>query len=569
MLQLISGKYYGESDLNESEGRGIVYSNFSYYSNIKLGIGTLKPVDSSGLVKSYVFDYTNKIPKDIQSGFAIVRTGDGEIMNQLKIFLSFGIDAYFDLDKSIVMYNCRTKKSDYLDAIIPCKFVPNTFVDNRHGDKDIVEEFRAFFAKVLDLKRSDYNIVLTCIKTYCDSLQVLNYNFELAYTMMIYCLEALAQYKHDLQPMWNEHPKSKNIDKLLADVDIYKAEEIRNELIRDEHLKLYKKYKDFIIEHINDDFFIGSEENKHPMIRKSDIDRLIYNSYDMRSKYVHNLQDVLKTLKIDTIASGETYTFANDVYLTFAGLKRLARHVIINFIDKCDSIKREKINWKGELPGIVSVEVAPHYWVWKTDGFSHLQANARLNGFLSQFSHVMFLGGSLTSLTDLMTVYEKEIPRAKKQYKVSMLTLYLIYNSVISKDQRSDKFQKLFDENQDLFDDIHIYSLLLEVIINGELSGDPSKYLSVFVSYRKKKYDSKNLNIPRYFETLIINSIRNKYICENDLKVVPELENDIICEYTGNPHFQEVLRNNFRQGNHVSNQEFVQLFKESCVELPQ
>ena len=50
----------------------------------------------------------------------------------------------------------------------------------------------------------------------------------------------------------------------------------------------------------------------------------------MRSKYVHQLQQIPHQMHHPHIGKGDVFYWANDVYFTYNGLTRLAYHVIKN-----------------------------------------------------------------------------------------------------------------------------------------------------------------------------------------------------------------------------------------------
>jgi hypothetical protein len=61
MLQIIAGKFFGNGERYEFEGKGIVYSNMSWGRSIKTCVGTLEPVDTFiSEVSSYVLSYKNR-----------------------------------------------------------------------------------------------------------------------------------------------------------------------------------------------------------------------------------------------------------------------------------------------------------------------------------------------------------------------------------------------------------------------------------------------------------------------------------------------------------------------------
>jgi hypothetical protein len=75
----------------------------------------------------------------------------------------------------------------------------------------------------------------------------------------------------------------------------------------------------------------------------------------------------------------------HEPYLTYSGLVRLARAVLLNFIESAPKLETEKAHWRGQLPGIVSGEMSPEYWIWNTEGFETKFAKHRFSGVAAHF----------------------------------------------------------------------------------------------------------------------------------------------------------------------------------------
>ncbi|MBI9014057.1 MAG: hypothetical protein JEZ08_17615 [Clostridiales bacterium] len=539
MLQIISGKFYETDNLHDNPGKGILYSNFTHFDPIKLSLGSVSSVSFSGNVKSHVFDYNCRIEKSKVGGFGIVRTGDDVIIDQLKVILTFGLDSYFDIDKRNVMEFSRMNESDYLDRYLPRNFVPCLFSDD-FNNVEKINNFRVLFEKIIKLSRKNYELLITCLKTYYDSLQILSSNFELAYSMLVYCLEALSKSHNTDKASWEEYPKNHKLDKLLTTVNDEIADSVRDEIISGEHYKLYKKFNEFIKDNLSNSFYISAKKSVYNQIKKSDLDQLIYNVYDHRSQYVHSLKVANEQMKIKEIAVNETFTFGNNIFLTYLGLFRLTNQVIKNFIYNCDEVDKELYNWRSNLPNTVSLELAPKYWLAKTNNFHIYHVGIKLNGFLEQLDSVMFnKANALTDLSQLMSLYETLIPKTIKKYKLPMVTLYYLYNMHVAEEHKSRKFEKLNKNFETLFDQVNIYGLLINSLFFSDIVWDIEESIKVFNAYMKRKYLDKELKIPRNFETFIRCMLSNKLIENNKVDIAKQIMLDIKYDYPENQVVQE------------------------------
>lgn len=116
MLQIITGKFYGNNDRHSTQCRGILYSNFAWGNTIETKIVKIEPVEVYGPISSYVISYINELEQESEfKGFSLVKVGDHEIIQQFKLLASFGLQAYFDNDRSTVQsWGCGQFKVDPL-----------------------------------------------------------------------------------------------------------------------------------------------------------------------------------------------------------------------------------------------------------------------------------------------------------------------------------------------------------------------------------------------------------------------------------------------------------------------
>jgi len=255
MLQIISGKFFKSDNRYIHEAKGIAYSNYSWVEPIKTCVATLEPVDTYRSVSSYVISYINQIEKE-KAG-VLVRTGDSEIVQQFQLLCMFGLKAFFDIDRNNVEINCREKPRSSGDYYLPSKFVPRFFESQIDGKKDEIEAFIKFVDQVIGLPREKYLVVINCLNTFSHALQVLNYNLDLAYSMLVYSLESLSQSFDDFEPTWEDYNPEikKELDGHLSKISLEVAEDIRGVLLKSSNLRLQQRFIDFIINHVSDSFF--------------------------------------------------------------------------------------------------------------------------------------------------------------------------------------------------------------------------------------------------------------------------------------------------------------------------
>ncbi|MBT2728245.1 hypothetical protein J7E63_15010 [Bacillus sp. ISL-75] len=512
MLQIISGKFFsGNRVVHNYNSKGILYSNYSWHGPIETVIATLEPADIHGNVKGYVMSYVNKLESEENTSFSLVKTGDSEIVRQFQVLCTFGLGAYFDHDKNSVELNCREKSRGMGDEYIPTQLVSRFFDREISGTPAEIEYFSNFVQKVINLKREDYKNIMTCLKNFSDSLEVMNYNIDLAYTMLIYSMEALSKKYNDYTPVWDDYDQSvrKELETYFSSLDATSTEAIKHTLVKSSHLKLQKNFIDFICNNVSDSFFEIESNDINSALKKSDLKRALKNAYFLRSGYVHELKTILKQLKIPNIAKGDVFRWQKEPYLTFSGLIRVIRHVVNNFIWKLDYVESEEYDWRNDLPGMFFLEMDPKLWVWKHEGFELGHATFKFTGFLSQVDEAMISQEPLNDLKLLLERFEEQFPQAKKEDKITMFCMYVLYCSMVSEEYRPSNCDSFIEKNQDFSEVCCIETMVSYLLLDQDWPWDLKSCIKAYENYNVRRFSKNSLKLPNTQEIGVLCQIGN------------------------------------------------------------
>ncbi|MES0447281.1 MAG: hypothetical protein ABUJ92_12120, partial [Desulfobacterales bacterium] len=178
------------------------------------------------------------------------------------------------------------------------------------------------------------------------SIETIQYNIDLAYSLLVYCLESLSQNGTRNYTTWDnwDIKNKKNLEEILGEIPQDKAKQFKNILLEDKHFKLRRRLTDFVIEFADDAFFQSASKNPKLSIRKSHLERALKNSYEMRSKFAHALQPIQDQLRYPDFAKHDVFTFMGEPYLTYSGLFRLVDQVLENYIFSLPSVEKEDFN---------------------------------------------------------------------------------------------------------------------------------------------------------------------------------------------------------------------------------
>jgi hypothetical protein len=276
-------------------------------------------------------------------------------------------------------------------------------------------------------------------------------------------------------------------------------------------------------------------------LRKGEFNKALKNAYEIRSKFAHLLQPIQEQLKHPTIADGDVVRFADEPYLTVAGLVRISTHVIKNYIQKCAKVEHENFGWRNSLPGIIQMEMAPQYWIWKHEGIRVEDATKKLSGFLSQLEAMVLRSEPITDLRELLRKYEKLIGQAGLPYKTQLLTTYILYNSLVNEEHRNKNHSNIFEKYKKFFDDCSIETMLAWMLTGQVWPWHREECAKCWVSYQKTMHRKNNIKIPPTMNVALLVEIASMFLKDKTLINYSEWMTKAILEAAGQKGLQQKL----------------------------
>lgn len=551
MLQIISGKFFKSAERHSSAGKGILYSNYSWIAPIVTCIGVLEPVDSYRAVSSYVFNYTNQLERGSRGSLEVVRVGDSEIVRQFQLLCMFGLRACFSDDRALVLTNCRKAGISVSDTLVPSSFASRVFDSKLMGSVAEIDRFVHLVEQVIGLPRAQYVAVINVLDNLDHALQVLNWNIDLSYSMLVYCLESLSQNFDGESPRWSDYDDTTRgaLDKLLSTADPTLAESIRETLLSSAHQKLSARFINFIESHLRESYFVEEAQGKTHPLRRSHLRRALKNVYIMRSGYVHKLQPIRDQLHHAGISRGEVFVWDKEPYLTFDGLLRLVFHVLNAFIFAQPTVATEEFNWRADLPGRINLNLAPEYWVWRHDGIDAplpkdvLSAAVRdkFSGFLSHAVNVLATGVAMAPMRDLLVKYEKLMARASKTDRLRMLAVYILYNAIIREEYRVTDWEKVVEKYQTDAEGPSIENILVVLLLRGSVDESYDVLCRIYEGYCSSRFSKGAVEIPVVLELKLQLELANKALASGKQVDFVRFVNLAIADASGNSSAQAEL----------------------------
>lgn len=560
MLQILSGKFFNESrKTKEVIDKDIFYSNIKIFGRIEADFWTLESINITHGVSSYLLTLKGKYFDDTS------RVYYPEASNQFRILTAFWFKAIFEYDKSNVEMLCRIKPQNPNDNQIPSTILPEYFsLEKVSGDFD---NYKNFIDKVLKLPREKYNAILSSIDLFFQSLDAVNYNLELAFSLMVFSIESLTQKFDEFEENWENYDEQikMELDKLVNDYDVSdeRYDNLKQTLLKNDHQKAMKRFIKFCMEYVSDDFFTGDAAGSKSPLKKSDLKHVLKNCYFIRSQYVHSLKKIDKVnYLVSMIDNKETLGNEEDIFLTFTGLTRLVHHILKNFIFLCEETEFEYVNFSQEIPDRADMTLAPQYWITKEEGFKAEDIFIYYHYFLSLLVQPINPESFLEFKGLLHKIEELLKKGIKKDYRDANLIFYYLCNKLYSDDGITDNFHencRRYDIDK-VLSNICIETLICKLVLKKNIDWDLMECIDCYQSYLKNKFRKNSLNLSDYFENLILIVICKSFYANGMYDEFKEWMEKLILELPSKVDCQSYVRECIGKNEDIDFEKFKKLF---------
>lgn len=545
MLQVTSGKFFKSADRIREDSEGVLYSNYAWDGPITTSVATLQRTNAQNAPARYTLKYVNQVEKDSPpKNTLLVALPDNIIVEQFRLLSTFGLKAFFHREDAVVMASCREKGPDNWDNG-PAFFVPRFLASKIAGRQDEVDTFVSLTNKVISLPRSAYKGVILALRSFNDALQVVGQNHELAYSMLVFCLDSLAQEYDSYEPQWEHYPQEVRgaLERLFVETSSPPFEQVQAVLLKDANLRATRRFIDFTAGHLDDSFFRGEAPAGRAALRKSEVEHALRNAYNFRSRYAHELSPMVGFVKIVPAASGDVVRMSNQTYLTLNGLCRLTHHVITQFIMRQPAIDGEDIDWRRENPYIIQVPMAPEMWVHREDGLTAAMARSRLAGHLSQLESYFVSGGQVTNLKNVLAAFQPLMNGATRDERLAILALNAIYSSHSEDGDVPENFSEFMQPHLKELHDCSIESMLVMIEIGGPWRWTIDECRAAWDGYRRDRFKERGFQVPVLYEIALLSELARKYLESGDQVAHSALMAEAILDAAGWPGVQTYLAN--------------------------
>lgn len=525
MLQISSGKFFtsqNPDDHHTTIHRAVLYTNYRIFGTnhrIDTAVGSLLPsnfVDDLSVLTCEVTERLEKLGKQPQVG-ELISTGGNTLINDFAALVSFGLNITCTPDQNLTRRLIATKRMALGACDLPSSYIPRIFDSEIVSNANEIKQLNDFITDLIGKDRKTYQGVMRAIRRYVIGMYRISDDIDLAYASLVASIESLAQEFDQFSPEWSDYDqrKRKLMDEALAEASSEIRGKVREAILKSEHVALGRRFRIFALEHLTPSFFREEAALTNSPIGRSDLDLALKNAYQIRSKYVHELHPLPKLLT-NSFYHADVTQVDGQPTLTFQGLARVARHVIFQVVSRAPNVSLETFNYHNALPNIITMPVAPQYWIWNADGYNKDNANQYLEGFLSQYVDYLQTDAAFTDIRPVLFKIESLVPNLNKvSQRLPMVSLYLMFSWFLPEEERT-KNSYFIDNYLDDFAHPSIESLLIHILMNQIPTWSLSELDELFDKYMRQRYHKQGLNLGNLFEAAITLWIAEKYRSEGN-----------------------------------------------------
>ena len=545
MLQIASGKFFSRQPVQRNLLRGVLHTNLQMGNRapIDTAAGRLLPTSSLSLPSAVVYEITELIEDPPVPGAVASHLVDAYI-GDFACVVSFVLDVTCTPDAELAR-RLTSGHTSHPGAFPHWKLVRRVFDKEVWcRDEDAAHLVRVI-ADLIGLRRKHYLAAIRAIRTYAKGLRRLADDPELTYTLMVACIESLSERFNTGQPAWEDYPEDKRgkVDDALREAGQRTATRVRKALLEIEHLAVRRRFCDFALDHIAPSFFREEALGLAGPVGRAELSGALQRAYDLRSRHIHALKE-LPALFTTGFHRGETITINRETMLTLQGITRLTRHVITQFIAREPKTGTEVYNYKSERSGIVTVTLAPQYWVGRVDNLTVKSGRNRFEGFLSQVG-ARVTGQPDTPLTDLGDVLrwaERQWQNMSLVQRRPFLALYVVYNRLFLSNAPMEALTTVTQTHQRELRDQSAETMMSHLLLGTVPEWPIEEHQAVHDAYLRAQGKRSCLRVPKNLTAGLSLALADRYRVAGDPDRAKTLITTAVENYPDHPPLCQLER---------------------------
>jgi hypothetical protein len=511
MLQIITEKFYKPGERYETLHRAVFYTNYRMLraERIVTPVGILLPTTGLEGLAAMTCELLEKIEKhpDGDRPGVMISTGGASLLNDFAAVTAFALDITCTPDPDLTRRLLATDRPSLGVEYVPSQVIKRTFdrqIIAKDGDAILLAQF---VTRLVGLSRRRFEAAIRSIRQYTTGLHRVADNTSLSYTQLVMSIESLAQGFDGHIADWPDYEDRKRakIDAALEEASIEVRDKVRKAVLANEHVAAARRFRDFVLSQVAPSFF--REEAAHIVrpVSRADLLIALQQSYGFRSRYVHALEEIPAQLTMGKMP--ETVEGEERPALSIAGLARLARHVITEFVMRGPFVEREDFDYRQALPNVVTLRLAPEYWIAKTGGFTYQHGPPKLSALIGQITSAVLLRNANAKLTDIRSVLaliEEMMPGLQNpKQRLPLLTIYFLFHQWAGPNFSRPQWPVLFETYKSDFDDPSIESFVAHILTHQKMDWTLEQFEELYLEYFNTRHRAAVTNIGRVLEAAL------------------------------------------------------------------
>jgi hypothetical protein len=333
MLQISTGKFF-KFEAHETLRRAIYYTNYRIFlddKKIETQVGSIQSVtgvQGLGALTCEVIERIQKMPGGPYSG-VIIATGGDTLINDFAAIVSFALNVTCTTDIDLARRLVSSERPSLGADLVPQRYIPRMFDRTVNWQPSDSDRLQRFVKDLMALERKSYEGAMRAIRRYVIGAHRISDDVNLAYALFVMSIESLAQKFDEFEPAWDDYDQNKRrrIEEALGEATGSTVDKVRAAILANEHVAIAMRFREFALSHVGPSFFREEAEKVVGAVSRPDLSIALRRAYSIRSSYVHHLEDIPRLL-VGIEGFHEVMVVNRQPTLTFAGLSRVARHVI-------------------------------------------------------------------------------------------------------------------------------------------------------------------------------------------------------------------------------------------------
>jgi len=460
VLQIVTGMYFRDVELNETTHRAVLHTNVHVLSRnvVDLPVGQLHPSTDWDPMTTMTVSVTERLEAVRRDGEPelVIATGGKELVRDLAAVLSFALNATFDTDGDVVRRLVGGGDDDR--GARPRDILRRTFDAGVLVTDANIDDLRLFMSQLLALRRPEYEKAIRAIRQVVRACNRAADDPSLAYTMLVAALESLSGSAPAAPPDWDtlDGRKRALIDDALRELPDDDAAVVHQAVLDAESLGAGRRLQAFVADHLSPSYYRGEASGATGPVRGTDLPRALRRAYGVRSRNVHVLEELPPEAWVFTGWDEYLRPAGGEGMLSLEGLSRLARHVIRGYVSRAPTGIDPAFDYRASLPGQLRMQLAAQYWLANADGYGQDAAATILEGFAEVLVDVLAdrEGAAIPDMRDALARIETVVPgRDQQTGTAELVAVYLLWHSVMAPEHHRPgadaflaRYRRLLDE---------------------------------------------------------------------------------------------------------------------------